>query len=931
MRPAVHAAWPLLVLAWLGLTSCRPTLEGASCREDRDCPRSQYCSGQKCREGRRVNRPDAGGATEDGGSSPGEDAGTPCDASAGCTVTVSASPPDARVGTPVALTCTVRDGAGTPLPDVTVALEVSGLDNTLDAAGGRTDEAGTFVGTLGSTRAESKRIVVTAGTALAELDLVFGPGAPDRDKSTVNAKPGAPLVGSAATLELVIRDGWDNPVPGLELAVTATGTANTLGAPTVTADETGTARTTLSSTRAEPKQVTFSAGDFSLTLPVAFSPGAPAASRSSLVAQPASVDAGEPTTLVLTVLDAYDNPVPGLGATFGGGVTGDQFGDATGQVTSGAGTLSTGFVSTVAGIRALDAQVAGGTRVGGTVTVTPLAPDATTTTLEASPASVRAREQATLTLRARDVHGNPVPGQGVSLAVSGTQNTTSALGGTTGGDGTFTLMLQSTRAEVKQVSATVGGVTKSVPVEVRAGAPAAATSSFTHAAAAVAAGGSTGLTVTVRDADGNPVAGAAVALSCSGTGNTLTPASGTTNGQGVFTAALSSTRAEAKSLSAEVSTLEGTSLSLGAAVTFTLGPPAQDTSSLSLGSGSVPVSSGSGGTVVTVGVKDAYGNPVSGVPVSLAATGSSNVFSAPSGTTNAAGQYTSALTSTRAESKTVTATFGGLQTSAGVIFTPGPVLDATSSLAVNPSALAAGESAAVTATLRDAFGNPVAGRTVTLSSLGSDNAFGQASGSSDAAGVFSTTFTSTRAESKQLSAAVDGLTLGAALTVGPAAPSSAASSVTASPAAPVAGQSTQVTVAVRDAWGNPVTGQAVSLSVSGSANALGATSGSTAAGGTWSTPLSSTRAEAKQVTATFGAASAGMTVQFLPGAPSATQSSLGVTPPSGLPGTGARTAEVTVRDGLGNPVPGLDVTLTATGGAVATSPTQPTDAQGKAV
>jgi adhesin/invasin len=75
--------------------------------------------------------------------------------------------------------------------------------------------------------------------------------------------------------------------------------------------------------------------------------------------------------------------------------------------------------------------------------------------------------------------------------------------------------------------------------------------------------GTATITVTAKDASGNPVSGATVVLSASGTGNTLTQPVGPTNGSGVATGTLSSSVAETKTISA---TANGTAITQTATV-----------------------------------------------------------------------------------------------------------------------------------------------------------------------------------------------------------------------------------------------------------------------------------------------------------------------------------------------------------------------------
>ena len=85
------------------------------------------------------------------------------------------------------------------------------------------------------------------------------------------------------------------------------------------------------------------------------------------------------------------------------------------------------------------------------------------------------------------------------------------------------------------------------------GVVSATASTVSAAPAAIPAGtGSSTITVTARDAAGNPVSGATVGLAALGTGNTLTQPAGATNPGGVATGSLSSTVAETKTISATI-------------------------------------------------------------------------------------------------------------------------------------------------------------------------------------------------------------------------------------------------------------------------------------------------------------------------------------------------------------------------------------------
>jgi hypothetical protein len=168
-----------------------------------------------------------------------------------------------------------------------------------------------------------------------------------------------------------------------------------------------------------------------------------------------------------------------------------------------------------------------------------------------------------------------------------------------------------------------------------------------------AGSGSSTITVTARDSDGDPVSGATVVLSASGTGNTLIQPSGPTDASGEATGTLSSTGAGTKTVSAVIS---GTPITQTAAVTVTAGPASASQSTVSANPSTIAANTGT--STITVTVRDQFGNPVSGSTVALTATGTGNTLTQPAGPTNGSGVATGTLASTDLEVKTVSATAG---------------------------------------------------------------------------------------------------------------------------------------------------------------------------------------------------------------------------------------------------------------------------------
>jgi hypothetical protein len=186
----------------------------------------------------------------------------------------------------------------------------------------------------------------------------------------------------------------------------------------------------------------------------------------------------------------------------------------------------------------------------------------------------------------------------------------------------------------------------------------------------VATGVNSTITITVKDVDANPVPGVGVTLSATGTGNTIVQPS-PTNASGVTTGTISSTVPAAKVVSAVAG---GVPITQTATVTVVVGPVSAAQSTVVADPTSVEL--GGALSTITVTVKDAYDNPISGATVVLAATGTGNTLTQPGSVTNASGVATGTLSSTVVESKTVSATANGTgitQTATVTVTSPIPM------------------------------------------------------------------------------------------------------------------------------------------------------------------------------------------------------------------------------------------------------------------
>lgn len=797
-----------------------------------------------------------------------------------------------------------------------VALDKAGAGYTLQASA------------PGLTNATSAAFTVNAGAVSAA-------------QSTVTVNDASIVAGSGtSTITVTARDANDNPIAGATVLLAATGSGNTLTQPVGVTDANGVATGSLSATVTGVRTIsaTIDATAITQTAAVTVTPAAVSALLSTITGIPSTLVAGvETSSVTVTARDSFGNVIPGATVVIAATGTGNTVTQPTGA-TNASGVATGSFVSTVAEVKTLSATINGlALANGATVTVNAGAVSAARSLLVAAPDSLVAGEGAsTVTVTARDANDNLIAGATVVLAASGGGNTVTQPVAPTNSSGVATGSVASTLVGDKTVSATVNGtpITASALLRVVAGGVSAAQSTVEVADDPVTAGDSTLVTVTARDASGNPVAGAAVVIAASGTGNTLTQPAAVTDAGGVAVGRLGSTVAEAKTISA---TIASTPVTQTATTTFVPAAPDLATSGVTV----VPSSIAADGTAATVTVtaRDAFGNAIAGAAVVIAASGSGNTVTQPAATTDASGVATGSVSSTVAETKTITATVNGdaVNDAPTLVVTAAAVSAAQSTVVIAPTGMTAGAApATITVTARDANGNPVPGLAVTLAATGSGNTLTQPAAVTDASGVATGSLTSTAVGTKTITSTIDGVpvTQTATLTVSAAAIAASTSTLSVASSTIAAGVgSTDVTVTARDGFGNPVAGAAVLLSATGDGNTVTQPASVTNASGVAVGSFSSTVSEAKTLSATAGGVAVTQTavVTVVPDAASASRSGIAVSPTTLEAGVDTATVTVTARDVNGNPVPGVSVTLEAAsgGGLEFVQPASTTDASGQ--
>ena len=761
----------------------------------------------------------------------------------------------------------VTDAASNPVAGVTVTWAVTGGGGSITPSS-VTNASGIASATrvLGNTtgaNAQTASATVTGlsgspvgfiATATAGHAQVIGLSGGDAQVDTIGATLATPY-------SVLVTDRLGNPVANQTVnwsvltgggTITPSSTTNASGIASA-ARVLGTAVGT-DSASASASGLTGSPIGFAATA-VAGHPAAIAVSSGN--AQTDTIGATLAAPYRVTVTDRGGNAVSNVTVTWtavgGGTITASSLTDGSGVATASR------TLGTVAGVQTATANPGFGVTPAG-FTATALAGNATAIALaggNGQAGTVGTALPTAYTVLVTDRGGNPVSGVSVTWAVGGGGSITTPT--TTGVNGiasaTRTL---GTVAGTQTASATSGTLTGSpVPFTATATADVAntiAANSSTSLAGTVGATVSPTPSVVVTDQYGNPVAGVNVTFAPTAGSGSVTGGSATTSVSGVATVGswtLGSTSGTNND------TLKATAaVSVGSPVVFIAsaapGSVSAAQSTVNLSSATITActtgcSSPATASIVTVTAKDQFGNPLgAGITVNLSgSTGSNNNFApSSSGTTNASGQFTATLNSTKAEVKTVIATVGGTTVTQQPTVTVNPdvvslsvstLTAGTATITACSTGCTAGSTAStITVTVKDQFSNPVSGKTVTPScSGGTSCTFSPTSGASNASGILTSNFNSTLAQAKTIQAAVTGsgtITQTAAVTVNAAAPASVSISNQSQTARVGTGIGTKPTYTVLDAFSNPVPSQAFTVATGGGGS-VSPTSGSTNASG----------------------------------------------------------------------------------------------------
>jgi adhesin/invasin len=439
-----------------------------------------------------------------------------------------------------------------------------------------------------------------------------------------------------------------------------------------------------------------------------------------------------------------------------------------------------------------------------------------------------------LVIRVTDRFNNPVPGAEVTWTADNGGAVDPSTGTTDGAGRAATMRTLGSQPGTYTTQATVTGFAGEPAVFITTGL--AAQLAFVTNPGAIATSGvplDPQPVLQLSDPEGNPIArgGVSVTVQISSGGGTLggtTTATSDDAGLVTFTDLVISGSTGVRTL---IFAADGFASAISSPIALGVGAPASI--ELVMGDGQTAPVGSAVPVAPAVVVKDGTGNPVSGVPVNFVVTRGGGIVTGEDQITGADG--IAAVGSWKMGKNTGDNTLEARIGTSGVSGNPvvfhataeaGPLSPTKSTVSASPASIGASTGSVfstITVKAVDDFGNPLRDIPVVISATGSGNTIVQPSGPTNAQGVATGRFSSTSPGDHVVSATVGGSAAGRTATVKVTAGPPVASTSSAQVGPGTAGAQTEVTINLRDASGNPVTGApgSISVTVSGANSASG--------------------------------------------------------------------------------------------------------------
>ncbi|BBU11522.1 TPA: inverse autotransporter adhesin IatC [Escherichia coli] len=703
----------------------------------------------------------------------------------------------------------VEDQFGNVLPEQTVTFTVTKgaavFANAGQSADIRTDAHGMAEVDLSSTVADASTVEAKVNQSSDSKTVNFV-----ADVSTaqvaelVVTQDGSVADGSTANmLRVRVTDVFGNVLAGQTVSVTADNSATV--APTVITGPDGTVEISVTSQTAGTSAITASINNSSLSRNVTFVADVRTAKIADLVVtrDNSVADGAMANTLRVRVTDAFGNTLAGQTVS----VTAGNSATVAPTVTTGPdGTVEISVTSQTAGISAVTASI-NSSSLSRDVTFIADASTAQIADLVVIKDGSEADGATANTLRARvtDAFGNALAGQTVSVTADNSATLSPTV--ITGPDGTVEISVTSQTAGISTVTATINSSSQSRDVTFIADASTVQIADLVVIKDGSEADGSTANTLRARvtDAFGNALAGQTVSV-LADNGATVSPT--------VITGPDGTVEISVTSQTAGISTVTATinSSSQSRDVTFIADVrTAQIADLVVIKDGSE--ADGSTANTLRARVTDAFGNTLAGQTVSV--LGGNGATTAPTVITGPDGTVEISVTSQTAGISVVTASINSSSQSRDVTFIADVRTAQIADLVVIKDGSVADGATANTLQVKvtDANGNALAGQTVSV--MAGNGATTAPTVTTQPDGTVEISVTSQTAGTSVVTASINNSSQSQNVTFVPGDASQLTSTVETNKSNYTVGETITITVTLRDAFDNLVTGAASQLAANG--------------------------------------------------------------------------------------------------------------------
>ena len=638
----------------------------------------------------------------------------------------------------------------------------------------------------------SQNVTFVADVSTAKIaDLVVIKDGSEADGSTAN------------TLQVKVTDAFGNALAGQTVSVMA-GNGATV-APTVITEPDGTVEISVTSQTAGTSTVTASINDSSQSRDVTFIADVRTAQIASLeVTQDNAVaDGAMANTLRARVTDAFGNALAGQTVS----VTADNGATLSPTVITGPdGTVEISVTSQTAGASTVTASINSSSQSRNVTFIADVRTAQIADLAVIKDGSVADGSTAnTLRARVTDAFGNALAGQTVSvLADNGATVSPTVI---TGPDGTVEISVTSQTAGISAVTVSINNSTLSQNVTFIADVRTAKIAELVVSQDNAVADGATANTLRVRvtDAFGNALAGQTVSV-LAGNGATTAPTV-TTQPDGTVEISVTSQMAGTSAVTASIN-----SSSQSGDVTFIAdASTAQIADLVVIKDGSE--ADGSTANTLRARVTDAFGNTLAGQTVSV--LGGNGATTAPTVITGPDGTVEISVTSQTAGISVVTASINSSSQSRDVTFIADVRTAQIADLVVIKDGSVADGATANTLQVKvtDANGNALAGQTVSV--MAGNGATTAPTVTTQPDGTVEISVTSQTAGTSVVTASINNSSQSQNVTFVPGDASQLTSTVETNKSNYTVGETITITVTLRDAFDNLVTGAASQLAANG--------------------------------------------------------------------------------------------------------------------